>query len=77
MGSSKRLLKKTMKTYQLPYGVTITVDSNGVGELSGTYKEPALESLLLAHACAGVDIESPAYLEGLETALEAIANHTT
>ena len=34
-----------------------------------------LESLILAHACAGVDVESPAYVEGIETAVEAIANH--
>ena len=34
-----------------------------------------LESLILAHACAGVDVESPAYVEGVETAVEAIANH--
>jgi len=35
----------------------------------------AIESLILAHACAGVDVESPAYLEGIETAMEAVANH--
>jgi hypothetical protein len=35
----------------------------------------ALESLILAHACAGVDVESPAYIEGIETAVEAIGNH--
>lgn len=34
----------------------------------------ALESILLAHACAGIDIISPAYLEGLETAINACAN---
>jgi hypothetical protein len=33
-----------------------------------------LESLILAHACAGIDVESPAYIEGIETAVEAIAN---
>ena len=36
-----------------------------------------LESLILAHACAGVDVKSPAYVEGIETAVEAIANHFT
>lgn len=30
-------------------------------------------SLILAHACAGIDIESSAYLEGIETAFDAIA----
>ena len=34
----------------------------------------AIESLVLAHACAGIDIESPAYIEGIETAVEAVAN---
>jgi len=33
-----------------------------------------LEALILAHACAGVDVESPAYVEGIETAVDAIAN---
>jgi len=37
----------------------------------------AIESLILAHAVAGIDIESPAYIEGIETAVEAILNHTT
>ena len=36
----------------------------------------ALESLILAHACAGLDISSPAYVDGLRTSLEAIANHS-
>lgn len=39
--------------------------------------EAALDGILstvLAHACAGIDVESPAYLEGLETALDSMAN---
>jgi len=36
-----------------------------------------LEALILAHACAGVDVESPAYLEGIETAVDAIGNRAT
>lgn len=34
-----------------------------------------IESMILAHAVAGVPVDSPAYLEGLETAIAAIANH--
>ena len=34
----------------------------------------ALESIILGHACAGIDIESPAYIEGIETAVEGCAN---
>ena len=32
------------------------------------------ESLVLAHAAAGIDVTSPAYLEGIETAVDAICN---
>jgi len=35
----------------------------------------AIEALVLAHACAGLDIASPMYIEGIETAVEAIANN--
>jgi len=34
----------------------------------------ALESMILGHAVAGVDIESPAYIEGIETAVLALTN---
>jgi len=36
--------------------------------------QDALESMILAHAIAGIDIETPAYIEGIETAIEALAN---
>lgn len=32
----------------------------------------AVESLVLAHACAGIDVSSPAYVEGLNTTINAI-----
>ena len=35
----------------------------------------AVESFLLALAVAGVDVESPAVLEALETTVEAVSNH--
>jgi len=34
-----------------------------------------IESTILAHACAGIDIESPAYVEGIETAVLACGNN--
>jgi hypothetical protein len=40
------------------------------------YAMDAIEALVLAHACAGVDVESAAYLEGLNSALEAIDNNS-
>jgi hypothetical protein len=35
----------------------------------------AIESLVLGHACAGIDVTNPRYLEGVRTCLEACANH--
>ena len=35
----------------------------------------ALESLILAHASAGVDIAAPAYVSGLKVAIETITRH--
>ncbi|MDP2566469.1 hypothetical protein [Pseudoalteromonas marina] len=34
----------------------------------------AIESLVLSHYCAGIDVSSPAYLQGIETALDALGN---
>ena len=34
-----------------------------------------LESLILAHACVGIDVSSPAYVEGIQTAVDAITNN--
>ena len=33
-----------------------------------------IESIILAHAIAGIDIEEPAYLEGIETAIDVFNN---
>jgi hypothetical protein len=66
-----------------------TTAKPGSGTITSDLKEPArtaadrfynaamdgLESLILAHACAGIDVTTPAYVEGIETAVEAIGNH--
>lgn len=39
------------------------------------YAVHGLESLILAHACNGVDIESGPYVAGVIDAIVAIANH--
>jgi len=33
-----------------------------------------IESLILAHACAGIDVTAPPYIEGIQTAVEAAGN---
>lgn len=62
-----------------PCSGTITSDLKGSARTTAERLYNAaidgLESLILAHACAGVDLESPAYVEGIETAVEVITNH--
>lgn len=52
----------------------------GAVELPACFENPhldeamdAITSMILAHACAGVDIGSAAYAEGVEAALQCIA----
>lgn len=35
----------------------------------------AIESLILGHACAGIDITTPAYIEGIESAVQGCVNN--
>lgn len=35
----------------------------------------AIESLILAHFCAGIDVSTPGYLEGIESAYQALGNN--
>jgi hypothetical protein len=35
----------------------------------------AIESMTLAHACAGIDVTDPRYIKGLRTALRACADN--
>ena len=34
-----------------------------------------IEALILGHACAGIDVTTPAYLEGIESAVQGCANN--
>ena len=36
----------------------------------------AIESMILGHAIAGIDIETPAYIEGIESAVDGCGNNT-
>jgi hypothetical protein len=76
-GISVRLNRKN--TARTPGAGSITSDLKDRGKTAAQRQYNAaidgLESLILAHACAGLDVASPAYLEGVETAVEAITNH--
>ena len=47
-------------------------DSDGHSELGAAID--AIESMVLAHAVAGIDVASAAYLEGIETSVDAVLN---
>jgi len=69
--------------------ITLQLDERGGGTSSSTLhiteadqasynaSIDGLESLVLAHACAGINVEDPRYVAGIATALEAISNHHT
>jgi len=74
-------MKVTLDDQMIGFG---TIESNLQREepsMSSTGNEyngalDAIESIILAHAVAGIDIASPAYVEGIETAIDAIVNNT-
>ena len=66
--------------------ISIELDGLGSGILTSNFERiegdieynaalDGIESLVLAHACAGVNVNSDKYRTGIETALEAIANN--
>lgn len=72
------------------YGISISYDPSDKSgaSISSAMKEQdspenkafnaavdGLESIILAHFCAGLDITSPAYLEGIEAAYQALGNN--
>jgi len=76
----------TDKTFVLPcFEITVVVQDGGGCVTSALHEVnapseyeagiDAIESLILAHACAGVDVASGAYIEGVETAVNAVANY--
>jgi len=82
-------MEKEIKTNV--YGITVYLSGDGevpngriVSDLIDGSDDPdvelcaalsGLESLILAHACAGIDITTPAYLEGIEVAINAISDN--
>lgn len=75
----------TFKEIQLPvHGICVTVYLDGSGTISselGTGSDQSdkaivdtIESLVLALACAGVDIASPEFVAGLSSGIESVSN---
>jgi len=68
-----RLLESSIEVV-LYEGGTCTITSNLRDEIDERAAD-AIESLILALACGGVEIGDPAYIAGIITAVEAIANN--
>lgn len=82
--------RDVVRTIGLPcYNMRITLFEGGGGELTSDlgdgHLDPecdsdvqmlldGIESMVLAHACAGVDVGSPAYINGIESAVDAAHN---
>mgnify|MGYP005615704009 CR=1 FL=1 len=58
-------------------GTSVRTESLGdaLGRIAYNAFLDAIESVALAHACAGVDIGTDEYVEGMNTALEAASNN--
>ena len=79
-----------MKEFNLPcFGITVKVE-NDCGSITSTDLKTehndeedelynaamdGIESMILAHACAGIDINTPEYIEGIETAVQSCSNN--
>ncbi len=55
--------------------VTSSLHSSDAGDDRFNAAMDAVESLVLAHACAGIDVTDLRYVEGLRTCIDACANH--
>lgn len=89
--SFKRIMSKEKVIKIPCYDIVVTLDGEGHGTITSSLHDnntvmteedvqyhaaiDALESIIMAHAVAGVNIESYAYLEGIEIALNAIGQN--
>lgn len=55
--------------------VTSSLHSSEEGDERFNAAMDAVESMVLAHACAGIDVTDPRYVEGIRTCVEACANN--
>jgi hypothetical protein len=57
------------------YDPPISEEESGEEQSCYNYAITAIEALILAHACAGVDVESHAYITGINVTIDAAANN--
>ncbi len=54
----------------------VETEDEVIGRITYNGMVDGIMSMILAHVCAGIHIESPAYIEGIETALQAASENT-
>lgn len=71
--------------YNLPFGIVVRV-KDGSGTIESDLKKDTeddpelnaaldcIEAFILGHACSGIKIDSPAYIETVESVVETIFN---
>ena len=79
-----------MKTIRLDcHGIVVYLGEDGSSKIHSNLKETdglredeaynfavdGIESLILAHVCAGIDITTPAYIEAIEAAVQSCADN--
>ncbi len=70
-----------MSTIRLPIynivikGNSITSDLTEAGLPTYEAAMNTIESMILAHHCAGVDVTAKEYVEGIQTAVDAVVNY--
>jgi hypothetical protein len=84
-----RAMNETERAIKLPcFGIEVRLASGPGGTITSDLKESCdgdcegedynhaidgIEALILGHACAGIDIETSAYIEGIESAVQGAA----
>ena len=65
---------KNSRILSATFGPTSGACCNSSSDAAINASIDGIESLVLAHACAGINVEDPRYVEGINSALEAIQN---
>lgn len=87
LGTVTGFIQKNPKVpIKLPcYGIVVQLDGKGSGTIDSelhddgegaeiSYALDGIESMILAHACAEIDISTPAYMQGIEIAVDSVHN---
>ncbi len=77
IGATRKIESTLHEFCDDPGGRGVDNDDPGCCEQHQSYNAAidGIESLVLAHACAGIDVSSKEYVEGIQTAIDAVNHH--